>query len=382
MCRRIVVLLATLSLLACSTPKKDGVATTKNTPLPPQSAASPMQPAQQPPPLIGRPPASPPSVNEAPEQINVDALIEQAKKGEPSAELNLAVAYYDGRGIQQDYKEAFTWYSRAAKHSVPEALFAVGVMHEYGQGVPVNLPLAVKYYEQAAQLNYPEAITNLGLLYNKGKGVTQDFKKARSLYERAADLGEKLAQYNLANMFREGVGGPKNIEESRKWYLKAAEQNHRGSMYNLGLMYFEGPTLRSSKDGIFWYSQASNLGFGPASSNLGRVYHYGDGVPADYQKARQLYLLALEQGNVSVASNQLGVMYTNGEGVPRDLIMAYAYFSVANAYGVPEAKNNLQIIEGRMSQSQVRTAQETAASIYRKFKQVDFGIGPLTGTSK
>ena len=50
---------------------------------------------------------------------------------------------------------------------------------------------------------------------------------------------------------------------------------------------------------------------------LGKKYYNGDGVPQDYDMARQLFEKAAAQENAD-AQYSLGVMYHNGNGVPQD----------------------------------------------------------------
>jgi TPR repeat protein len=54
-----------------------------------------------------------------------------------------------------------------------------------------------------------------------------------------------------------------------------------------------------------------------ALNQLGEQYHFGQGVPQDYTKARELYLKAVELGSAS-AANHLGRLYINGEGVQKN----------------------------------------------------------------
>src|SRR6185295_3391303 len=44
-----------------------------------------------------------------------------AQEGNPSAQTNLGVMYYQGRGVKPDYREAMRWYKLAALKGHPEA---------------------------------------------------------------------------------------------------------------------------------------------------------------------------------------------------------------------------------------------------------------------
>ncbi|UPG89985.1 sel1 repeat family protein [Luteibacter aegosomaticola] len=58
------------------------------------------------------------------------------------------------------------------------------------------------------------------------------------------------------------------------------------------------------------FHQAADLGSLEAQVNLGNIYDDGDGVTADFEKARKLYLRAIGRGSPEGAYN-LGISYRN-----------------------------------------------------------------------
>jgi uncharacterized protein len=83
-----------------------------------------------------------------------------AELGDVRAQSNLALIYYSGRGVSQDYVVAASWYHKAAD-----------------QG------------DAAAQ-------SNLGLMYSNGRGVPQDYVSAHMWFSLAAARGDKGAERN------------------------------------------------------------------------------------------------------------------------------------------------------------------------------------------
>ena len=75
-----------------------------------------------------------------------------------------------------------------------------------GAGIEQNYEEAFKYYTAAANLGYAMAIKNLGLCYVMGKGTGQDVNKAVSMFRMAADLNNKEAYHNLGKCYSEGIG--------------------------------------------------------------------------------------------------------------------------------------------------------------------------------
>jgi hypothetical protein len=51
------------------------------------------------------------------------------------AQYNLAIVYYQGEGVQQDYKQAAAWYRKAADQGYAGAQHNLGLMYYQGEGV-------------------------------------------------------------------------------------------------------------------------------------------------------------------------------------------------------------------------------------------------------
>ncbi len=56
-----------------------------------------------------------------------------------------------GRGISQDYTEAFKWFSKVAKQGDAEAQYHLGLMFANGEGVTEDDAKAVYWHTQAAK---------------------------------------------------------------------------------------------------------------------------------------------------------------------------------------------------------------------------------------
>ena len=51
----------------------------------------------------------------------MEALKKKAKKGDDKTQLQLGLAYYNGDGIKQNYREAYHWFSKAIEQGNDEA---------------------------------------------------------------------------------------------------------------------------------------------------------------------------------------------------------------------------------------------------------------------
>ena len=58
--------------------------------------------------------------------------------------------YYNGKGVPQDYAEAFKWWRLAAEQGDAKAQSNLGSLYEYGQGVLQDNVMAHMWYNLAA----------------------------------------------------------------------------------------------------------------------------------------------------------------------------------------------------------------------------------------
>jgi uncharacterized protein len=96
----------------------------------------------------------------------------------------------------------------------------------------------------------------------------------------------------------------------------------------------------NGKESIRWLTEAANRGYAPAEYELGRIYLYGRGIPADYVKALLWESKAAEQGDPR-AQRDLAFMYERGFGVPADPAKAADWNRKAAAQGQADAQLEL-----------------------------------------
>ena len=101
--------------------------------------------------------------------------------------------------------------------------------------------------------------------------------------------------------------------------------------------------------------------------NLGVMYDNGQGVPQDDKEALRLYRLSAEQGD-AIAQYNLGVRYSKGQGVLQDYALAHMWWSISGSKGNKDAVTNRNVVEKRMSPSQIEKAQELARNWKPKTK--------------
>src|SRR5688572_25342042 len=112
-------------------------------------------------------------------------------KGDSDAMYVLAMALYDGDGVQEDRPRCLELLGRAAATGHLKATHDLGCFHYYGYGFAPDvqsLSRAAALLEQSASAGYPPSMTFLGSMYENGEGVPLSLSQARKLYRQAAEL--------------------------------------------------------------------------------------------------------------------------------------------------------------------------------------------------
>jgi hypothetical protein len=96
-----------------------------------------------------------------------DMLHFAAEQGRADAQYSLGVRYENGKGVPQDYAEAFRWYRLAAEQGNAPAQFKLGVMYGNGQGVLQDYVAAHMWVNLAAAQGNANASKNRGIVASK-----------------------------------------------------------------------------------------------------------------------------------------------------------------------------------------------------------------------
>jgi TPR repeat protein len=132
--------------------------------------------------------------------IHPEVLKTQAADGDVDSELELAVCYEQGRGVEQNPNEALAWLRRAADHRHPDAQHKLAMAYAYGIHVEPDYSQAIHWYQRAAEQGQPEAQYALGMTYRYGISVPEDEQAAANWYHRAATQGHERAAQELQQL--------------------------------------------------------------------------------------------------------------------------------------------------------------------------------------
>jgi TPR repeat protein len=159
-------------------------------------------------------------------QRSVDMASAGARAGWLTANVYLANAYLQSKGVPLDYGEALYRMKDAAEHGNRKAQVNLGSMYRDGQGTPQNYGEAMYWYRKAADRGSALAEWMIGRLYFDGKGVIPNFTEAATWFRKAAGEGLAVAQWDLGMMYYRGDGVSKDLATARAWLQKAAARGH------------------------------------------------------------------------------------------------------------------------------------------------------------
>ena len=266
----------------------------------------------------------------------VAVLMEKAEKGDAIAQNTLGSWYYTGKNVKQDYRAAFTWWSKSAKQQNPDAIGNMAMCFQLGKGTKKDSVTAFKMYVIAIKegnksiLPQHEAIVkNTGNLfscrllykcYSNGVGVQRDARKAESYLRILADGGDIESQFDLALKCLNS----KRVQEAAKLFKVAAEKGNVAAIYYYGYLTFNGMgTAQNKADGMKLMQIAADKGFTAAYYQLGKAYYNGDGTEKDLQKA--VAYLGEAASNNKDAAWMLGLCHL--ETMPSDLFFAVQWMA-------------------------------------------------------
>jgi len=75
----------------------------------------------------------------------------------PVLQHNIGTAYYFGRGVKQDYSQAYIWFRKAAEQGDANAQYCLGVLYSDGDGVDRDEVEAAAWLQKAAEQGNTDA---------------------------------------------------------------------------------------------------------------------------------------------------------------------------------------------------------------------------------
>jgi|SRR5574344_78704 TPR repeat protein len=269
-----------------------------------------------------------------------------AIEGDHEGEALYATILYQ----RNDYSNAQTWFSKAARAGNNVAEYYLGIMKIQGKGSVRNSAQGIEYLKRAAYKNNMLACFELGRMYINGDAtvaldVTQ--KQAIDWISQAASQNMIEAQYILAFLYENGIGVKQDYTRAMSLYKLAAEHDHIKSKTKLGELYIVHGSEKQKKDGVEILKQTIDQNnSAEAKTFLGYAYNKGLGVNQDFDQAYYWYKAAADV-DVATAQFNLAVMIANGHGEKKDLKKVTFWIDQAAHNGLPDAMMALCIMYER-----------------------------------
>lgn len=300
-----------------------------------------------------------------------------AEQGDIHAQYNLALLYYNGRGVTKSLELAYQWFKKAAEQGHAKAQLYLAGLFESGEGTRQDDILAELWYRKAAEKGNADAQYKLGRIFENGIGVKWDDAEVKKWYLAAAQQGHSAAQYRIGCLYRLGsfCDDENNHSECIKWFRLAADQGHMEAQCALGAIYgianscpgVNNTNLAKPDDdeALKWWQMAARQGSVSsrrildnlwADSNsiiaLKKAAEQGDasaqnalGVhylfeEVDELEAIRCFKQSANQGH-SQAQKYLGYCFSNGKGASRDYVEAIKWYRSAADGGDRSAMDGL-----------------------------------------
>ena len=123
-----------------------------------------------------------------------DIWITPAQQGDPEAQYNVGLLYLQGRGVEQNDREALKWFTYAGEQGLADAQYNAGVLFYTGKGVYPDYNSAIDWWTLAAEQGHANAQNNLAIMYAFAYGTGRDSARALELWTAAAQQPRRCSR--------------------------------------------------------------------------------------------------------------------------------------------------------------------------------------------
>lgn len=256
-------------------------------------------------------------------QTPPEQMLNDAKKGDSSAQNSLGIWYYE----HKENEQALEWWMKSANQENPSAYVNLGLYYYLNKSKE-----SIKWYELGAKHDEVLAYRGLGNYY---KFIEPEKEKSIYWYLKASEKGDSRSHYLLGQYYIE-----QDESTGLKYYLLAEENGEIDALEKLSEYYFEKKDyVNALKYGV----KGATKGVPECQALVGYLYAYGLGTDRNFEEARYWTKRGAEAGSV-VAQSNLGQFYGNGDiGLPQDEEQALFWFKKAAQQGHLNSITNVGI---------------------------------------
>jgi TPR repeat protein len=302
-----------------------------------------------------------PSTARAAADPDIPRLQADAQRGSIRQEVQLGAAYFAGRGVQQDEKQAAYWYEKAANAGDPGAQKQIGYFYAAGIGVQRDPAQAARWFQRSVAGGLISAKVNLGVAYLSGLGVKQDTAFAENLFRQAFAQGNGTAACYLGEMYMQAIGVPRDVAAGEGWYEAGAKLHDPRAEFQLAnLLWHRQKDAGELKRAVKLLRQSAAAGMVAAKHQLGVILLKHPELAAAPLEASAVLKDSSEAGEWR-SSAALGLVWRDGMGgVKADPKTAYYRYRLAALQGGQEA---FQVVGNELEALSAGLGAEQAAAI-------------------
>ncbi len=93
------------------------------------------------------------------------------------------------KNTQSFLQESLTQWQEKCESNEAKACYTLAMLYYEGKGIKQDYEKAKLYWQKACSLNNALSCTMLGISYDRGEGVVRDYKRAEEYYKKACSLG-------------------------------------------------------------------------------------------------------------------------------------------------------------------------------------------------
>ncbi len=122
----------------------------------------------------------------------------------PKCAFALAILFYNGEGVERDFKKSTHYYTIAAEAGITPAQVSAGFAYANAMGVPQDFDKAVRYLKPASDAKEASAMVTLAEIYAMGKGGGSRADAAKLIREvlSVSNSEEAMDVYNKYQLDR------------------------------------------------------------------------------------------------------------------------------------------------------------------------------------
>lgn len=154
----------------------------------------------------------------------------KANQGDAEAQNRMGESYASVLDLDNDYKVAFKWFTKAVEQDHSEAQYNLADLYAFGQGIPTNDQMAFNLYLKSAKQGNDDAQFEVGYYYDKGLGVSQDKGRSYAWYSIVKANNKSEVRTDAAKSHMERIREEmtkQQLTEAQTLAAKCYESNYK-----------------------------------------------------------------------------------------------------------------------------------------------------------